>query len=121
MSLVPGENKVDKMLYDFACINGHQKEIYFKRADHVGCETVICKCRETMTRLFSPGKGMAWIEEGRPRTFHNIGPEPITVTSRKQYREALKKHGVAEAGCQITSDNNNHTRKVTVTAKGRWI
>ena len=86
-----------------------------------GCETVICKCGNTMGPLPSFGKGIAWIEEGRPRTFYNIGPQPITVTSQKQYREALRRHGVREAGAQITSDNNNHTKRVTLTAKGRWI
>lgn len=109
------------MILDFQCLNGHQKEVFEHVRANLGCETVICKCGHTMGPLPSFGKGLAWIEEGRPRTFWNIGPQPITVTSQKQYREAMAKHGVREAGSQITSSSNNNTKTVRLTAKGRWL
>jgi hypothetical protein len=109
------------MIKDFQCLNGHQKEVFEQVSANLYCETQICKCGCTMGPIPTFGKGLCWIEEGRPRTFWNIGPQPVTVTSRKQYREALRKNGVREAGSQITSSNNNNTKTVRLTAKGRWI
>ena len=109
------------MIYDFSCLNGHTREVYFKLAEHLGCETVICECGESMTKVFSPGKGCAYFEEARPRTYYNMGPKPVTVTSGKQYREALKKNSAEEAGAQITQYDNMRRKRVTLTAKGRWI
>ena len=103
------------MIYDVECINGHRKEVFVQTSADKGCETEVCHCGSTMASIFSPGKGIAWFEEGRPRVIHNLGPEPITVTSYKQHREAMKKAGVVEAGATIPHGIGRASEK------GRWV
>ena len=85
-------------LYEFQCLNGHRREIFEFSAADKGCETVICECGHSMGPVFSPGKGIVFFEEGRPRVINNLGPEPVTITSFRQHKEAMKRAGVVEAG-----------------------
>ena len=107
------------MIYDVECINGHKREVYVHRYEDRSIATEICKsCHSTMAPVFSPGKPLLYYEEGRARTIHNLGPEPITVTSYKQHKEAMKKAGVVEAGAMPSTKTKFSGRAST---KGRWV
>lgn len=78
--------------YDWTCVAGHV------RADHyvhvLGIETVLCDCGETMHPVASFGRGLTYFEEGRGRWIHNLGPQPVYVTSHEQHKAEMKKAGV---------------------------
>jgi hypothetical protein len=89
-------------IYEFQCNEGHTKEIFLHSCHDLGCETLFCEsCGDTMGPVISQSNRMLWYEQGKPRTIWNLGPEPITVRSHKEHREAMKKAGVVEAGNRI--------------------
>jgi len=63
-----------------------------------GCRTMICDCGTTMGPVVSFPNTNLYFEQGRPRTIWNLGPEPVTVRSHREHKEAMKKAGVVEAG-----------------------
>lgn len=101
------------MIYEYLCLNGHKKDKYEHSALDKGCDTMICQtCGHTMGPIPAFGKGIAFFEEGRPRTIYNLGDKPITITSYKQHKEAMKKAGVVEAGVNP---------RARIAEKGRWV
>jgi NAD-dependent SIR2 family protein deacetylase len=87
-------------LYDFECRLGHTQERYIVSHEEAietvfHCPTCLAPARYAPVCL---GKGLVWFEEGRPRTFYNLGDKPVTVTSRAEHRRAMKAAGVVEAG-----------------------
>ncbi len=106
------------MIFDFQCPKGHIEEHYLWPSENVPGVSFDCgACGEKATKIFSPGKGLLWFEEGRPRTICNLGPEPITITSHKQHREAMKKAGVTEAGASPSKTRFSGR----VSEKGKWL
>lgn len=56
----------------------------------------------------------ALIDDTISETIHNLGPQPITFTSRSEKRLYLKSHGIREQVRHIGvqgSDKNPHTQK----------
>ena len=60
---------------------------------------------------------MLFFEEGRGRWIHNLGHEPVYITSKKQHREAMKKAGVEEAPAIFNATKNTGR----MSEKGRWF
>lgn len=59
-----------------------------------------------MAHVLSVGRGLTYFEEGKARTFENIGHDPVTVTSYKGHEDAMRANGVrllppryGEKGC----------------------
>lgn len=98
--------------YDMECQNGHIEEHLFSTWAQSEDTVMVCAtCGHPMHKIFTPGKGLVWFEESRPRTFVNldVGNGPVTCTTAKQHREAMKAAGVTNA----TKDDMLHqqTRK----------
>ena len=73
--------------YDWECLDGHRAEHYV----HVlGIETKICPCGQTMHPAASFGRGLTFFEEGRGRWIHNMGAEPVYVTSHEQHKALMR-------------------------------
>jgi len=81
-------------LYAFACLEGHTTEVYCHVAADRGARTVLCDCGASMAPVLSVGRGLTWFEEGRPRVLHNLGDQPVTVTSHRQHQAAMRAAGV---------------------------
>jgi hypothetical protein len=104
------------MIYDFLCKNGHKREVFVHGYEDRDTADEACNlCGEPMAPVFSPGRGLLFYEEGRPRTIYNLGEKPITVTSYKQHKEAMKRAGVVEAGAMPSKNSGR------VSSKGRWV
>ena len=106
------------MLYQFECINSHSREVFEHTADNLGCDTIICEhCGHSMAPVPAFGRGLLFFEEGRGRWIHNLGHDPVYITSRKQHIEAMKRAGVSEAPA-IPPHTKSSGR---LSEKGRWI
>jgi hypothetical protein len=105
------------MIYEFECSQGHQKEVYEHARDDLGCDTILCHCGHTMSPVPSYGRGLLYFEEGRGRWIHNMGHEPVYITSKAQHIREMKKHGVAEA--PAIPDKTKFSGRAST--KGRWV
>lgn len=106
------------MIYQFECIEGHQRDVFEHARENLGCETIICKtCGHTMAPVPSYGRGLLYFEEGRGRWIHNLGEKPVYITSKKQHIAAMKAAGVAEAGA--IPNKTKFTGRAS--EKGRWV
>lgn len=83
-------------LITLQCLNGHTSEQYLHTWENLGCETRLCACGMTMAPIFSPGTTNTYFEEGRARVIHNLGHQPVRITSYKQHQEAMKRAGVTQ-------------------------
>lgn len=81
-------------LFAFECLSGHATEKFVHVAADLGAETVVCACGQTMAPALSMGRGLTYFEEGRARVIWNLGPEPVTITSHQQHKQAMKRAGV---------------------------
>lgn len=63
------------------------------------------------------GRGLLFFEEGRGRWIHNLGPDPVYITSPKQHALAMKRAGVREA--PTIPDKTKFSGRAS--EKGRWI
>lgn len=98
-------------IYEFQCPEcGHQRESFYSQP--VVLHSELCEaCNALMGQVMPSSFGSAlWAEEGRPRTIWNLGPEPITVRSAKEHKDAMRKAGVVPAGTNLKRGE-----------KGRWI
>ena len=103
-------------LYEFRCDNDHIQEHYLlvdaRNSMRINC----LECGKLMKRM-PGGNPMLFFEEGRGRWIHNLGHEPIYITSKKQHREAMKKAGMAEA--PAIPEHTKSTGRLS--EKGRWL
>jgi hypothetical protein len=105
------------MLYDFACAEGHTKEVFVHVRDDLGCETIFCdKCDHGMAPIPSYGRGLLFFEESRGRWIQNLGPQPVYITSKKQHIEAMKKAGMEEAPAEMHKGGSGR-----ISTKGKWL
>ena len=82
-------------LYAFACEQGHTQDIFCHTREDFGCRTVLCeRCHSSMAPVLSMGRGLTWFEEGRARVIHNLGHEPVTITSHEQHKRIMKERGL---------------------------
>lgn len=81
-------------LYEYACLQGHRREAYVHVAAERGVETLVCWCGHTLGPVLSVGRGLTYFEEGRGRWIHNLGDQPVYITSHEQHRAEMKKAGV---------------------------
>jgi hypothetical protein len=82
-------------LFEFICLEGHRREVYCHVAEDRGAVTPICeKDGHTMALALSMGRGLCWFGEGRGRWIHNLGHEPVYVTSHEQHKKLMKHAGV---------------------------
>lgn len=82
-------------LYRFVCPeDGTEREAFVHVADDLGAATMLCPCGSTMSYALSVGRGLTWFEEGRARVLHNLGHEPVTVTSHEQHKALLRARGL---------------------------
>ena len=66
-------------------------EVYCHLAADRGCQTPLCGCGSTMGPAFSMGRGLTYFEEGRGRWIHNLGDQPVYVTSHEQHKREMRK------------------------------
>ena len=59
-----------------------------------GCATRLCACGSTMAPVLSVGSGLTWFRENAGRWLHNLGDQPVYVTSHEQHKAEMKKAGV---------------------------
>lgn len=86
-------------LYSVKCLNNHKYDVYYHRSVDKHCKTHICpQCSHTQTFVLALGQGLTLFSEKSPQVFHNMGHEPVVVTSQKQHRDEMKKRGLALAG-----------------------
>lgn len=55
-----------------------------------GAQTRLCRCGSTMAPTLSVGAGLTWFEEGRGRWIHNLGHEPVYITSHAQHQRIMR-------------------------------
>lgn len=85
-------------IFKVGCVCGYRGEKYLHKEWDRQFPAPCSSCNQTLAYIPSFGTGLTYFEEGRGRVIWNIGPEPITITSPKQHRDEMKKHGVALAG-----------------------
>lgn len=96
-------------LYEFGCLNDHVVERFIHSAADLGAATYICElCLESMGPRLSVGSGLLYFESGKPRVIHNLGHEPVVVTSHEQHKRLMRERGVewatrgrGERGCWV--------------------
>lgn len=84
-------------IYNFKCVNGHERERFYHTDRYRLFKTEICDCGEGMTQTLSMGRGLTWFEEGRGRWIENLGDDPVYITSHGQHRRIMKEQGVVWA------------------------
>ena len=85
-------------MYAFECLNGHKRDAFAHNVLERACRTVICDCGEGMAPVMSLGRGLTFFaEKGGGRLIHNLGPEPILITSTAQHERLMKEQGVTWA------------------------
>lgn len=83
-------------LVNLSCLNQHRSEVFVHAWADLGCETRWCACGELLAPAFSAGTTLTWFEEGRARVIHNLGDQPVVLTSHKQHQEAMRRAGVTQ-------------------------
>jgi hypothetical protein len=82
-------------LYQFVCPeDATARETFDHVAEDLGAATILCACGSTMARVLSVGRGLTYFEEGRARVIHNLGHEPVTITSHEQHRRLMRERGL---------------------------
>jgi hypothetical protein len=82
-------------------LNGHQEEHYAPLAVEQATPTHICgACDESLSPVLSVGRGLTFIEEGRPYVLRHIGHEPVTVRSWREWDRKVKEAGVEWVGAK---------------------
>jgi hypothetical protein len=86
-------------LFAHRCLSGHTRDVYAHNLLERACRTIVCEdCHQTMSPILSLGQGLTYFgEKGGGRWIHNLGPEPIRVTSTKQHEDLMKAAGVTWA------------------------
>lgn len=83
-------------MYNLQCLEGHTSEIFVHHPRDLGCEVRQCHCGNSLGLVFTAGTTLTWFEEGRGRWIHNLGHEPVYLTSHRQHQEAMKRAGVTQ-------------------------
>lgn len=80
------------------CLNDHDSEVFLHSWHDLGCELRRCEaCGETLAPVFSPGTTLTYFGEGAAgQWIHNLGHEPVFITSHQQHKAAMKKAGVTQ-------------------------
>ena len=82
-------------MFEMRCLNGHVRDIFAHSVLERACKTIICtECGNGMAPVLSMGRGLTYFEEGRARVIHNLGPEPVTITSHEQHKRIMKERGL---------------------------
>jgi len=86
-------------LYSYECLNGHSRDVYAHSLIQRSCKTVLCReCPATMAPVFSPGTPLTYFAEGGGgKWIHNLGAEPVLVTSHAHHERLMKEAKVAWA------------------------
>lgn len=86
-------------LYIVRCMNGHEKIEFCHVSADRGSRTHICaQCRHSMGHVFSPGTALTYFAEGgKGKWIHNLGHEPVLVTSHAHHQQLMKERGVVWA------------------------
>jgi hypothetical protein len=86
-------------LFAHRCLSGHTRDVYAHNLLERACRTIVCEaCHQTMSPILSLGQALTYFgEKGGGRWIHNLGPEPIRVTSTKQHEDLMKAAGVTWA------------------------
>ena len=88
-------------LFDMVCNNGHHREMFAHTVEKAkgrgiaeGCDA----CGYALVPGFSMGRGLTYFsQKGGGRVIHNLGPQPVTITSTAQHERIMKEQGVAWA------------------------
>lgn len=82
-------------LFEMRCLHEHTRDIFAHNVLERSCRTVICDCGATMSPILSVGRGLTYFAEGGGgRWIHNLGPDPVFVTSTAQHEKLMKDAGV---------------------------
>lgn len=86
-------------LWEVTCLNNHRREVYAHSVIERSCRTIVCAaCGSTMAPTVSLGRGLTYFAEGgKGKWIHNLGPEPIFITSTAQHERIMKEQGVTWA------------------------
>lgn len=83
-------------MFTMRCLHGHSRDIYAHNVLERACRSVICEqCHSDMSPVFSPGTPLTYFGEGGAgKWIHNLGHEPVFVTSHKHHQDLMRKAGV---------------------------
>ena len=85
-------------MFKTGCACGYRGERYLHHEFNRQLSHPCPECRHELVFLPSYGTALTWFEEGRARVIHNMGDEPVVITSHSQYEKEMKKRGLANAG-----------------------
>jgi hypothetical protein len=83
-------------MFTHQCLNAHTRDAYAHSPIERACRTILCvHCHHTMSPVISLGQGLTYFAEGGGgKWIHNLGPEPVFVTSTAQHERIMKEQGV---------------------------
>ena len=83
-------------IQSYLCLNEHKRDVFLHTWQEKGVQTVFCSdCNQTMSPVLSFGKSLTWFAEGgKGKWIHNLGPEPVLVTSHAHHKELMRQAGV---------------------------
>ncbi len=85
-------------MFTLECLNGHSRDMYAHSVVERACRTIVCDCGYTMAPVFSPGTPLTYFGEGGGgKWIHNLGHEPVFVTSHAHHERLMKEAGVSWA------------------------
>lgn len=89
-------------LYDLICLACQQEvpDRFFHRKPAPNAMPVCPQCghRLTVNPRTSLGRGLTYFSEKSPQVIHNLGHDPVTITSEAQRQRIMKERGLTEAG-----------------------
>lgn len=85
-------------MYEVSCINGHTRGVYIPDCENRHVPYHICHvCQHTQSPVIARPGSYTYFSEKTPRVLHNLGHEPVTITSHWQHQQELKKRGLGWA------------------------
>lgn len=92
-------------MYDVTCVNGHTNEVLVRMDDvNVPCRT----CGVPTLRVWLPHT-RAVIGDEMDYVDHNLGHEPVHITSRSQRKRLMAQAGLQEKIRHV--DGDQHTKR----------
>jgi hypothetical protein len=98
-------------MWDLKCSCGWERDDTFVIGEWPSCP----QCGAAVSKVWK-GKFPSVVDDTIHETIENLGPTPVTFTSRSDKRTYLKMHGISEKVRHVGeagSDKNRHT--------SRWI
>ena len=86
-------------MFEMRCLHGHARDVFAHTALQRACRHIICEvCSSDMSPALSVGRGLTYFAQGGGgRWIHNLGDQPVYITSTAQHERLMKEQGVTWA------------------------